>query len=109
MNRNTASVLDIDTAAKSILAFSTGLSFKELSRDKEKQSAIAYQLIIVGEATKRLSPEFKESHSNIPWKSIAGMRDVLAHQYDKIDIDELWGVIERDIPALIDLIKPLLP
>ena len=108
MNRNDASVLDIDTAAKRVLTFAAGLSQAELANNEEKQSAIVYQLIIIGEATKRLSAEFRAAHSSIPWKEITGMRDVLAHQYDKIDADELWGVVQRDIPELINLIKPLL-
>lgn len=108
MNRNDASVLDIDTAAKRVLTFAAGLNQAELANNEEKQSAIVYQLIIIGEATKRLSSEFRAAHSSIPWKEITGMRDVLAHQYDKIDADELWGVVQRDIPELINLIKPLL-
>lgn len=109
MFRDDASILDIDSAARRILRFSAGLSKESLMENEEKQSAIVYQLIIIGEATKRLSREFKESHDSIPWREVAGMRDVLAHQYDKIDPDELWNVVNREIPQLISLIAPLLP
>ncbi|MEL6555931.1 MAG: DUF86 domain-containing protein [Cyanobacteria bacterium J06621_11] len=109
MNRDEASVLDIDTAAKRILQFSDGLTKSGLQEDEEKQSAIIYQLIIVGEATKRLSPEFRATHASVPWKEIAGMRDVLAHQYDDVNISTLWDVIRYEIPNLIKLVKPLLP
>ena len=66
-------------------------------------------MIVVGEATKRLSIDFRNRHSDIPWKDIAGMRDVLAHQYDRVNLDTLWDVIQNDIPELIELITPLLP
>ena len=75
----------------------------------EKQSAILYQVIIIGEATKRLSTEFRNQHSNIPWKNMAGMRDILVHQYDRVNLNTLWDVIRDDIPKLLELIKPLLP
>jgi len=77
--------------------------------NEEKQSAILYQAIIVGEATKRLSSNFRNTHPNVPWKDIAGMRDILAHQYDRLNLDTLWDVIQNDIPELIELITPLLP
>ena len=109
MNRDKASIIDINTAAKRILKFSQGLDLAKLSADEEKQSSIMYQIIVIGEATKRLSPAFRDANSSIPWKEIAGMRDILAHQYDKVEIEDLWGVIQSDIPTLIELIKPLLP
>lgn len=64
---------------------------------------------MIGEATKRLSPNFRNAHLHIPWKDIAGMRDILAHQYDRVNLDTLWDVIQNDVPELIELITPLLP
>ena len=74
-----------------------------------RQSAILYQITIMGEATKRLSREFRAAHPEIPWDDVAGMRDVIAHQYDPIDLDIVWQVIGRNIPELLSLIAPLLP
>lgn len=91
------------------MRFTTGLTKSELALNEEKQFAILYQVIILGEATKRLSQEFRNSHPNIPWKDIAGMRDILAHQYDRVNLDTLWDVVKNDIPELIELIAPLLP
>ncbi|MBC6424068.1 MAG: DUF86 domain-containing protein [Hormoscilla sp. SP12CHS1] len=65
--------------------------------------------MVIGEATKRLSKEFRNSHSHIPWKDMAGMRDILAHQYDRVNLNTLWYVIQFDIPELLELIEPLLP
>ncbi len=108
MNRDKASLLDIYNAINRILLFSQGLTKSDLENNEEKQSAILYQVIVIGEATKRLSRDFRHSHSDIPWKEIAGMRDILAHQYDKVDINTLWDVVNQDIPELKTLISPLL-
>ena len=109
MNRDDAALLDIHNAAQRILLFATGLTKSNLAADEEKQSAILYQVIVVGEATKRLSASFRNAHPQIPWRDIAGMRDILAHQYDRVNLNTLWGVIHEDIPELIELIAPLLP
>lgn len=66
-------------------------------------------MIVVGEATKRLSLDFRNTHPDIPWKDMAGMRDILAHQYDRVNLDTLWDLIQHDIPDLVELIAPLLP
>ena len=89
------------------MTFIVGLTKSELTTNVEKQSAILYQ--VIGEATKRLSKEFRNSHSHIPWKDMAGMRDILAHQYDRVNLNTLWDVIQFDIPELLELIEPLLP
>lgn len=109
MYEDEASILDIHTAAQYIVDTAAGLTKAELIENEDKVFAIIYQLIIVDEATKRLSTEFRQQHSSIPWKSIAGMRDVMAHQYDNIQMDILWAVVQEDIPSLIAMIEPLLP
>lgn len=109
MNRDEAALLDIHNAAQRVLLFAYGLTKASLAINEEKQSAILYQVIIVGEATKRLSTDFRNAHPDVPWKNIAGMRDILAHQYDRVSINTLWDVIQNDIPELIELIAPLLP
>ena len=109
MSRDKASLLDIDRAGKLILQFAQGLSRKQLESDLRTQSAILYQITIMGEATKRLSREFREQHPEIPWDDIAGMRDVVAHQYDRVDLNIVWQVIQRNIPELLNLLITLLP
>jgi len=109
MNRDEAYLLDIINAINRIQLFAKGLTKDDLRTNEEKQSAILYQIIILGEATKRLSPEFKASHLEIPWQDIAGMRDILAHQYDRININILWDVVQKEAIELKKLITPLLP
>ncbi|NEO53465.1 MAG: DUF86 domain-containing protein [Okeania sp. SIO3B5] len=108
MSRDIASLLDIVNAARRVLQFAEGIDKSELATNEEKQSAILYQIIVMGEATKRLSPEFREQYPEIPWKDIAGMRDILAHQYDRLNFNTLWDVIQTDVPEVLPLLESLL-
>lgn len=105
-NRDTASLLDIATAAQKVLAFKQGFNKAAFLEDDKTQSAIVYQLLIIGEAVKRLSQDLRSQNPDIPWSAIAGMRDNLIHD---IDLDEVWKTAQTDIPNLLALLEPLLP
>jgi uncharacterized protein with HEPN domain len=109
MSRDSTSILDVAKAGRQVLQFAEGLSREQLETDLMRQSAILYQIPVIGEATKRLSPSYREQYPDIPWKQMAGMRDFLAHQYDRIDFDTVWEVIQQEIPELLKMIAPLLP
>lgn len=64
------------------------------------QDAVMRQLEIIGEATKNISEETRIKYSDVPWKRMAGMRDVLIHHYFGIDIPAVWEVTQKDIPEL---------
>lgn len=63
---------------------------------------------MIGEATKRLSIEFRTTYPHIDWEGMAGMRDILAHQYDRINIQVVWDAVQTDLPELLDQLKTLL-
>ena len=64
------------------------------------QDGIVRQLEIVGEATKHLSAEFRQTHPLIPWQRIAGLRDVLVHDYMGVDMAAVWEIVQNRIPEL---------
>ena len=68
--------------------------------DRKTQSAVIRQLEIIGEAVKRLSPELTAVETAVPWRLIAGARDRLIHGYFKVDLDAVWAMVEKDLPAL---------
>ena len=109
MLRDSAWLLDINHAGQLVVEFSKGMTREDLELDIQKQSAILYQMQIVGEATKRLSREFREQHPELPWNKIAGMRDIIVHQYDRLNFDLIWQAIQQSIPEMLEGIAPLLP
>ena len=109
MLRDSESLIDIGRAARRILRYINGVNRTELETNDENVSAILYQITIIGEATKRLSQEIRQQHPEIPWRDIAGMRDILVHEYDQVDLDVMWDVVQTKLPELLVLIEPLLP
>lgn len=69
------------------------------------QDAVIRNLEIIGEASKKISAEYKKQNPDIPWKQMAGLRDVLIHDYMGVDINIVWNVVARDIPRLEHLLK----
>ncbi|MBW4582873.1 MAG: DUF86 domain-containing protein [Tildeniella nuda ZEHNDER 1965/U140] len=89
MLRDQEALVDIIEAIKLIFQYVEGVNPDALAANIEKQDAIVRRITIIGEATKRLSLDFREQHPAIPWKQIAGIRDVLTHDYDEVDLDEV--------------------
>jgi uncharacterized protein with HEPN domain len=108
-NRDSSALLDIYQAANKVLEFSQGYDDRAFMADERTQSAILHQLMIIGEAVKRLSLEFRQAHPQIRWTPMAGMRDILIHAYDTGDLDEVWRTVTVEVPALINNLLPLLP
>ncbi len=109
MNRNLSYLLDIYHFGEDILQFVQSMDEVSFSNDIKTQNAVLYNLTIIGEAFKKLSLDFREETSHIPWKQIAGMRDKLVHDYRQINIQQVWLVTQSDIPELLHNLQPFLP
>jgi uncharacterized protein with HEPN domain len=72
------------------------------------QDAVIRNLEVIGEAVKGLSDELRTSNSDVPWKQIAGMRDVLIHHYFGVKLDTVWQVVAEHLPTLSECIRKLL-
>jgi uncharacterized protein with HEPN domain len=107
--RDQAALIDIATAARLTLDFVIGFSQGDFEADRKTQSAVLYQLAIIGEAVKRLSPEFRSQYPEIPWRAIAGMRDKVIHDYEGVDVSRIWLTLQSSIPDMLQTIEPLLP
>ena len=109
MHRDDAHLLDILKAARLAIEFKGPAEKTEFLGDAKTQSAILHQLLIIGEAVKRISAEFRAAHPEVPWRLIAGTRDKLIHFYDGVDLEEVWKMVNSDLPELVRLIEPLAP
>lgn len=106
--RDRASILDIVQAAQRAQSFAQNMTWETFAVDFKTQSAVLYQIAIVGEAVKRLSPELRSQHPNIPWAAMAGMRDKLIHDYEGVDVERVWLTLQSSIPDLLQAINSLL-
>jgi uncharacterized protein with HEPN domain len=70
--------------------------------------ALLFQFVVIGEAVKNLAPQTRESAPEIPWADVAGLRDLIAHEYFRIEIDRILAIVERDLPPLERAIDRLL-
>jgi len=95
-------------AARRILEYAQGATLESLPSMPMRLDAVLYEIVVLGEAARRVSPELREAHHEVPWREIIGMRSVVTHGYDQIDDDELWQVIERDLPDLMPKLEAIL-
>ncbi len=102
--RDLAYLWDMREAARDILSFIENTEFVHFSSNKMIRFAVERQLLVIGEASKGISETFKEAHQEIPWKSIVGLRNILAHDYGEILVERIWITATQNIP---DLIKSL--
>ena len=109
MSRDDAHLLDILKAARLAIEFKGPAEKAAFLEDRKTQSAILHQLLIIGEAVKRMSPEFRAAHPEVPWRLIAGTRDKLIHFYEGVDLEEIWRMVTSELPDLISRLEPLAP
>ena len=86
--------------AEYLLNASSGLTFDTFSSDETLQRAFVRSLEIIGEATKKLPIDFRAEYPDVEWRSMAGMRDRLIHDYFGVDYEIVWDVVRNRIPAL---------
>lgn len=72
------------------------------------QDAVMRNFEVIGEAVKQVSPDLRDRYSDVEWRRVAGFRDVLIHNYMGVDLDEVWNVIEKDLPRLKRTVKAML-
>ena len=98
---------DLIEACEDILSFTKGMSYSDFTNDKKTINAVIRSLEVIGEATKNLPMSFRDTYPDIPWKSMAGMRDKLIHEYFGVDKQMVWQAVEKHIPEIFSLIKML--
>lgn len=87
--------------------YTKGQTKESFSKAKMMQDAVIRKFEIIGEAVKNLPDHFKKKHTKIAWKDIAGMRDILIHEYFGVNINVVWETITKDVPKLKDQIIKL--
>ncbi|MEK7400069.1 MAG: DUF86 domain-containing protein [Candidatus Poribacteria bacterium] len=91
---------DIINAIKDVEDFTKGMTYEDFRSDRKTLLAVFKCIEDIGEAAKRIPRSFRSKHNNIPWKEMAGMRDKLTHEYDRIDSVIVWRTIQQNLPQL---------
>ena len=85
---------------KNIYEFAEGCDHLQIMEDKLRYFAIAYQLVVIGEAANMLTKEFRDAHAQTPWRDIISMRNFIVHGYNIVDKKEILRVLDNDLPVL---------
>ena len=100
MKDDQAYIEHIQDCIKKVKAYTDDLDEDSFIENEMVQDAVIRNFEIIGEATKMISDNLKQSYYEIPWKEIAGMRDKLIHDYLGVDVYVIWETIKNDIPIL---------
>ncbi len=108
MQRDKEYLLDILEAAKLAVAYVNNKTKEEFFNDLQCQDAVIRRLEIIGEASKRISEETRAAYPDLPWSDMVGMRNVIIHEYDDVDLVIVWETVQNDLPQLIDALESIL-
>ena len=109
MQRDLQFLLDILQSAELIMTYKAQYSKEEFIENIQLQDSIIRRLLVIAEAAKRVSEATRQTLPNISWQEINGMRNRLVHEYDEIDLNIVWDVIQSEIPSLIESLNLQVP
>lgn len=101
-------VEDILNCARNVQDFTKGMSFESFLDDPRTIRAVAYEFTTIGEAARAIPEEIQKQFPDVPWGRMQGIRNVLVHEYFRVDEDILWEASQEDIPPLIAALEKIL-
>lgn len=109
MQRDRAFLLDILEAARLAVSYVEDVAEEDFLRNTQLQDSVIRRIEIMGEAARRISPNTQSLFPMLPWSSMIGMRNLLIHDYDGIDLQIVWQTVQQDLPSLISQLETAIP
>ena len=101
-------IQDILQSIAAIERRTAGMRFEVFKSDETIAKAVLYDFVIIGEATRNIPMEIQSRYPQIPWRLMAGMRNVMAHEYFQVNLERVWETINNDLPSLVPQLQDLL-
>ncbi len=109
MSRDDTYLVDILESAKIALDYVFDKSWDEFYEDTQCQDAVVRRIEIIGEAARRVSEETRNKYPQIPWREMTSMRNLVIHEYDVVDINQVWDTVQNKLPPLIEELTKIVP
>ena len=101
MQRDLQFLLDMLQSAELIMTYTAQCAKSEFIENVQLQDAVIRRLLVIAEAARRISDPTRQTLPNVPWKEINGTRNQLVHEYDDVNLNIVWNVIQSEIPTYI--------
>lgn len=108
MQRDRGYLLDILESARLAVQYLEDKAEKEFYDDTKSQDAVIRRLEVIGEAARRISDKGQSAYPGLPWVEMIGMRNIMIHEYDNVDLRIVWNTVKNSLPGLIDAISAIL-
>ena len=109
MSRDNTYLVDILESAKIALDYVSGKSWDEFCADMQCQDAVLRRIEIIGEAARHVSPQTQKKYPQIPWRDLTILRNLVIHQYDAVDINQVWDTTQKRLPPLVSELSKIVP
>jgi len=109
MSRDDAYLIDILESTRAAIEYVRGKSWEKFSKDSILQDAVVRRLEIIGEAAGRVSTVTQKKYPKLPWQAMKGTRNRVIHEYDSIELDIIWDIIQNDLPHVVKELEKIIP
>ncbi len=99
---------DVIESIGKIGRYTAALSLQQFSKDEKAVDAVVRNLEVIGEAVKKIPEEMRQKHAGVDWRKIAGLRDILIHEYFGIDLEIIWDIVQNKLPSLEESVREML-